>query len=191
MKHASEQPAGFWAPRPPALDAVIARRESLSLKPEFTLQREIALARALRPYLEGMAGRLVAPLAQETELVTLCLLCDFYPEDGQLTLIEQLRDVITEHIPDEERRWLDPLKHSYLDLLELTSLPKPGEDLTLRSLGDRSVFVVPGDESIRRGRQRVAQWLPGKSLARVVGPASSRAQRTNASTCGCDSDVAE
>ena len=148
MKHANEQTTGFWTPRPPALDAVLARIESLLLKPEFALQREIALARALRPYLEGMAGRLVAPLAQETELVTLCLLCDFYPEDGQLTLIEQLRDVITEHIPDEERRWLDPLKHSYLDLLELTSLPKPGEDLTLRSLGDRSVFVVPGDESI-------------------------------------------
>ena len=53
MKHASEQAAGFWAPRPPALDAVIARLESLSLKPEFTLQREIALARALRPYLEA------------------------------------------------------------------------------------------------------------------------------------------
>jgi hypothetical protein len=29
-------------------------------------------------------------------------------------LIEQLRDVITENIPQEEREWLDPLKHSYL-----------------------------------------------------------------------------
>ncbi|MGB4068539.1 MAG: hypothetical protein WBK08_10960 [Nitrospira sp.] len=148
MNPASEQATGFWAPRPPALDAILARLESLSLKPEFALQRKMALARGLRPYLEGIAGRLVAPLAQETELANLFLLCDFYPEDGQLTLIEQLRDVITEHIPNEERQWLDPLKHSYFDMLELTSLPKPGEDLTVRSLGDRTTLVVPGHESI-------------------------------------------
>ena len=148
MKLASEQATGFWTPRPPALDAVLMRLESLSLKPEFALQREMAVARALRPYLVGTAGRLVAPLAQETELATLFLLCDFYPEDGQLTLIEQLRDVITEHIPEEERQWLDPLKHSYLDVLEPTSSPKPGKDLVLRSLGDRTAFVVPGHESI-------------------------------------------
>lgn len=148
MKLASEQTTGFWTPRPTDLDALLARLESLSLKPEFALQREIALARTLRPYLGGIAGRLVAPLAQETELANLFLLCDFYPEDGQLTLIEQLRDVITEHIPNEERQWLDPLKHSYFDVMELTSLPKPGEDLTVRSLGDRTTLVVPGHESI-------------------------------------------
>lgn len=148
MNPASEQATGFWTPRPAALDAILARLESLSLKPEFALQREIALARALRPYLGGIAGRLVAPLAQETEFANLFLLCDFYPEDGQLTLIEQLRDVITEHIPNEERQWLDPLKHSYFDLMELTSLPRPGEDLTVRSLGDRTTLVVPGHESI-------------------------------------------
>jgi hypothetical protein len=123
MKLASEQATGFWTPQPPALDAVLVRLESLSLKPEFALQREMALARALRPYLGGIAGRLVPPLAQEAELANLFLLCDFYPEDGQLTLIEQLRDVITEHIPEEERQWLDPLKHSYFDVLELTSSP--------------------------------------------------------------------
>ncbi|NOU10698.1 MAG: hypothetical protein HOO98_11860 [Nitrospira sp.] len=149
MNPASEQATGFWAPRPAALDAILARLESLSLKPEFALQREMALARALRPYLGGIADRLVAPLAQETELANLFLLCDFYPEDGQLTLIEQLRDVITEHIPNEERQWLDPLKHSYFDLMELTSLPRPGEDLTLRSLGDRTTLVVPGHESLK------------------------------------------
>ena len=149
MNRASEQATGFWTQRPPSLDAVLARLDSLSLKPEFVLQREIALAQALRPYLGGLAGRLVAPLAQETELANLSLLCDYYPEDGQLTLIEQLRDVITEHIPEEERQWLDPLKHSYLDVLEPTSTPKPGEDLNVRSLGDRTSFVVPGDESIK------------------------------------------
>ena len=148
MKRASEQNAGFWAPRPPALDGVLSRLERLSRKPEFGLQREMAHARALKPYVEGGAGRLVAPLEQEIELASLYLFCDYYPEDGQLTLIEQLRDVITEHIPEEERRWLDPLKHSYLDVLEPTSSPKSGEVLTLRSLGDRTSFVVPGDESI-------------------------------------------
>ncbi len=146
MKLANEQAAGFLNPRPPTLDAVLVRIEQLSLKPAFALQREVALARALKPYLEGSAGRLIAPLPQETELAALSLFCDYYPEDGQLTLIEQLRDVITEHIPNEERVWLDPLKHSYLDLLEVTATPKPDETLVLRSIGDKTSFVVPGGE---------------------------------------------
>jgi hypothetical protein len=149
MKLASERAVGFWTPRPPALDAVLERLESLSLRPEFARQRELALARALKPYLEGEAGRIVAPLEQETELAGLLLFCDFYPEDGQLTLIEQLRDVVTEHIPSEERAWLDPLKHSYLDLLEPDATPRLGEDLTLRSLGDGCRFVVPAGEFIQ------------------------------------------
>jgi len=145
MKLANEQ-AGFWTPRPPSLDAVLTRLESLSFNPTFAVQRERALARALKPYLEGGAGRVVAPLEQEIELANFSLFCDFYPEDGQLTLIEQLRDVITEHIPDDERVWLDPLKHSYLDLLELTATPKPGEALALRSIGDQTALVVPGGD---------------------------------------------
>ncbi|TKS59573.1 MAG: hypothetical protein EWM72_02141 [Nitrospira sp.] len=149
MKLANEEAAGFWVSRPPALDAVIARLEQLSLKPEFALQRELALARALKPYLEGVAGRMIVPLAQEIELANLSLFCDFYPEDGQLTLIEQLRDVITEHIPNEERVWLDPLKLSYLDLLEPTFPLMPGETLTLRSIGDGTTFVVPGGEFVK------------------------------------------
>jgi len=149
MKLASDQAAGFWTPRPPSLDAVLVRLESLSRKPPFALQREMGLARALRPYLGGDTARIVAPLAQETELANLSLICDFYPEDGQLSLIEQLRDVITEHISDEERRWLDPLKHSYLDVLELTAVPKAEEELTVRSLGDRISYVVPGVESLK------------------------------------------
>lgn len=146
MKLASEQAAGFWNQRPPSLDAVLARLEGLSLKPEFALQRQLALTRALKPYLEGGAGRIVAPLPQESDLADLSLFCDFCPEDGQLTLIEQLRDVITEHIPNEERVWLDSLKHSYLDLLELTTIPKPGDDLALRSIGDGTTLEVPGGD---------------------------------------------
>lgn len=146
MKLVNEGAAGFWASRPPALDAVIARLEQLSLKPEFFVQREVALARALKPYVAGEAGRVLAPLPQEADLATFILYCDFYPEDGQLTLIEQLRDVVTEHIGNEERIWLDPLKHSYTDLLEMTSSPPSCEALTLRSIGDGTIFVVPGGE---------------------------------------------
>jgi len=149
MKLANEEAAGFRVARPPALERVIARLERLSLRPEFALQRELALARALKPYIEGVAGRIIAPLAQETELANLSLYCDFYPEDGQLTLIEQLRDIITEHIPNEERAWLDPLKHSYVDLLELTSPLMAGEALTLRSIGDGTTFVVPDGEVVK------------------------------------------
>jgi len=149
MKLANEEAAGFRVSRPPALDRVIARLERLSLRPEFALQRELALARALKPYIEGAVGRIITPLAQETELANLSLYCDFYPEDGQLTLIEQLRDIITEHIPNEERTWLDPLKHSYVDLLELTSPLIPGEALTLRSIGDGATFMVPGGEFVK------------------------------------------
>ena len=178
MKLASERAVGFWAPRPPTLDAVLARLESLSLRPEFALQREVALARALRPYLEGGAGRIVAPLAQETELANLSLFCDFYPEDGQLTLIEQLRDVITEHIPSDERAWLDPLKHSYLDVLEPVGTPKSDEDLALRSLGDGSTFVVPGGDFV--------QWMAaGQALLTRVIRAPDAGESNRAVWAGC------
>ena len=101
---------GFYAPLAVSLESVLGRIDALSRKPEFELQRELALARALKPYMQGGGGGMLAALPQEVELATLWLFCDFYPEDGQLTLIEQLRDVITEHIPNEERVWLDPLE---------------------------------------------------------------------------------
>jgi len=160
MKLVSEQTIGFWNPRPPSLEAVVARLERLSLKPEFALQRKLALAQALKPYLDGWTGSVVAPLAQESELASLFLFCDYYPEDGQFTLIEQLRDVITEHIPNDERVWLDPLKHSYFDLLELTETT--GEALTLKSIGDTTAYVVPGGEFAK-------EFVPGQVLlTRVI-----------------------
>jgi hypothetical protein len=147
MNLANEQTVGFFVPVTASLEAVLARLEALSREPEFTLQRELALARALKPYLEeDAARRVLAVLPQEVELANLSLFCDFYPEDGQLTLIEQLRDVITEHIPDDERAWLDPLKHSYIDLLELVTTPASTSRLTLRSLGDGSIFVLPCED---------------------------------------------
>jgi hypothetical protein len=95
---------------------------------------------------------LLSPLPQEAELADLVFYADFYPQDGQLTLIEQLRDVITEHIPQEERAWLDPLKHSYLDLVEFLSVDEPSQRLILRSIGDARVYRVP-DGAFRKELQ--------------------------------------
>jgi hypothetical protein len=146
MNLANEQAAGFFVPIDVSLEAVLARLDALSQQPEFLLQRELGLARALKPYVQEDAGGALPALPQESELAKLSLYCDFYPEDGQLTLIEQLRDVITEHIPDEERVWLDPLKHSYIDLLQLATAPVSHEPLTLRSLGDGTTFILPYED---------------------------------------------
>jgi hypothetical protein len=147
MNLANERTVGFFVAVPLSLEAVLGRLDTLSRQPAFALQRELALARVLKPYLgtDG-ANTVLAALPQEAELATLSLFCDVYPEDGQLTLIEQLRDVITEHIPDAERAWLDPLKHSSIDLLELVTAPVPNASLTVRSLGDGTMFVLPYED---------------------------------------------
>ncbi len=152
MKLASEATAGLWVPRVPSLDALLARLESLSLEPEMAAQRQVALRLALQPYCEGGAGALLSPLPQETELAKLFLYADFYPQNGQLTLIEQLRDIITEHIPQEEREWLDPLKHSSLDLVECVPVGDPDGRLVFRSIGNARVYRVP-DGAFRKGVQ--------------------------------------
>ena len=144
MKVTNQKMTGFFVPTPAALEALLARLDSLSRQPEFAVQRDVGLARALNPYLRRDGARAVlAALPEEGELANLSLFCDFYPDDGQLTLIEQLRDVITEHIPEDERAWLDPLKHSYMDLLELVADPAPPDSLTFRSLGDGATFALP------------------------------------------------
>lgn len=152
MKLANEATAGLWVPRVQSLDALLARLEALSLGPGLAAQRQISLTLALQPYLEGEARALLSPLPQETELANLFLYADFYPQDGQLTLIEQLRDVITEHIPEEERAWLDPLKHSYLDLAEFLSVDEQSQRLIFRSIGDARVYRV-SDGAFRKELQ--------------------------------------
>ncbi len=152
MKLASEATAGLWVPLVPSLDALLARLESLSMEPGMAAQRQIALRNALQPYLAGGAGALLSPLPQETKLANLLLYADFYPQDGQLTLIEQLRDVITEHIPQEERAWLDPLKHSYLDLAEFLSVDERDQRLVFRSVGNARIYRVP-DGAFHEGLQ--------------------------------------
>ncbi|MBL8072958.1 MAG: hypothetical protein JNL29_01225 [Nitrospira sp.] len=179
MNRVSEQAAGFWTPRSPTLDGLLARLERLSSKPEFILQRELAHARALKPYVEGGAGRLVAPLEQEIELASLYLFCDYYPEDGQLTLIEQLRDVITEHIPEEERQWLDPLKHSYVDVLKPLSLPQTGQDLVFQSLADETRVILPGGEFVKDFT------MDRPLLTRVIHDPNSPLESERAVWAGC------
>src|SRR6185503_9142063 len=146
MKLASETTAGLWVPLASSLDSLLARLDSLSSEPRMVAQRQIALGLALQPYLERGGRALLSPLPEETELANLLLYADFYPQDGQLTLIEQLRDVITEHIPQEEREWLDPLKHSYLDLAEFLSADEQERRLVFRSIEDARVYRVPGGE---------------------------------------------
>ena len=146
MKLANEATVGLWVPLVPWLDALLTRLESLSLEPRMAAQRQIALALALQPYLERGGGALLSPLPEETELANLLLYADFYPQDGQVTLIEQLRDIITEHIPQEEREWLDPLKHSYLDLAEFLSVDEQERRLVFRSIGNARVYRVSGGE---------------------------------------------
>ncbi|HET8721317.1 MAG TPA: hypothetical protein VFM24_04780 [Nitrospira sp.] len=146
MNLVNENTIGYSVPLAASLETLLARLDALSRKPEFELQRELALAQVLRPYVQNGAGGALPALAQEVELAQLWLFCDFYPTDGQLTLIEQLRDVITEHISDDERAWLDPLKHSYMDLLELMTTAVPGASLTLRSLGDGTTVLLPYQE---------------------------------------------
>lgn len=150
MKLANESAAGLWTPLPPGLDGLIARLEVLSLSPMFQAQRDLALRQALRPYLEAGGAAPLPPLGQEVDLATLTLYADYYPQDGQLTLIEQLRDVVTEHIPEEERAWMDPLKHSYLDVVEILPSDSPQTLLMCRSLGDRRAYRVRGGEAFQR-----------------------------------------
>lgn len=178
MNLTNEKAAGFFVPVAVSLENVLGRLDALSRQPEFVLQRELGLARALQPYLEDGAGGVLPALPQESELATLSLFCDFYPEDGQLTLIEQLRDVITEHIPDEERAWLDPLKHSYMDLLELVTAATAHAPLTLRSLGDGRTFLLPYED--------FAKDLPvGQILMTRVIPDPKRPGSNQAVWAGC------
>jgi hypothetical protein len=102
MKLANERSIGVSTPLPSQLEGGSARLERLSWAPQFSVQRDLALGRALQIYLSTSETGPLAPLPQEVRLAELFLYADFYPEDGQLTLIEQLRDVIPEHIPEEE-----------------------------------------------------------------------------------------
>jgi hypothetical protein len=159
MKLGNEQAVPLFTgliPIDASLEAVFNRLDAVAMEPGFRLQREIALRRALRPYLLAGEGFPVAPLPEEVALAKLYLYADFQPEDGQLSLVEQVRDLIEVHVPEEERAWLDPLRHSYMDLLEIVAVPGAPEqrvndgELVLRSLGDGREFHAAGGPFTRQ-----------------------------------------
>lgn len=169
MKIASDH-ISFSVPRIPAVGHLLTRLEQLSFGPEYAVLRETVMARAMKPYLEG--SHVLAPVSEEMELAALILYCDIYPDTGQLSLIERLRDVVTEHIGAEERMWLDPLKHSYTDLVEVIEFHDGGE-LSLRSMGDETIFRLPHIDALPR--LRIGDALLSRVIYRPDMPKSREA----------------
>jgi hypothetical protein len=162
MKLANESTAGLWVPLPLGLDGLVARLEALSLGPMFAAERDRALRQALRPYFEFEGNAPLPPFAQEVDLAAFTIYADYYPQDGQLTLIEQLRDVVTEHIPEEERAWMDPLKHSYMDLVEMLPGGEATERRVCRSLGNGRLYQVQGgdfSQGLRNGQVLLTRFV--------------------------------
>lgn len=146
MKHATKQMPGEQdaLTLPPGLQALLRRLDALSRHSLFQAQRDRALGLVLRPYTEESGQLRWIPLIEEMDLAALYLFADYFPEDGQSSLIEQIRDTIDVHVPEEERVWLDPLRHSSMDLLEVVDVETAADaSLLLRSLGDRQTFRVP------------------------------------------------
>lgn len=138
MTSRRDQPAAKTGVVDASLPALFSRLESLSRDPKFRLQRDRAIEWALHPYADYARRLLLFPLPEEMALAQLYLFADYSPDDGQFSLIEQVRDTIEVHVPEEERAWLDPLKRSHMDLLEVVTIKEPAghePTLDLRSLG--------------------------------------------------------
>ncbi len=161
MKRGNNAGAGEEAHTAVALASLLARLRALTNEPGFELQRQRALGIVLRPYVEYEPKFGLVPLPEEAALAQLYVDADYLPDDGQPSLIEQVRDTITAHVPEEERAWLDPLRHSNMDVLEVISRQDGGR-MELRSLGSGKTFHV---EAGRLGdRCRIGQVL----LTRVI-----------------------
>jgi hypothetical protein len=106
---------------------LLARLKAQSLRVDFQVQRELALSLVLKPYLDPLTSQYLAPLSEEIALAEWYLYADYFPTDGHPSLIEQVRDTITEHVPEEERIWLDPIRHSYMDLLQVVGIDQETE----------------------------------------------------------------
>jgi hypothetical protein len=154
---------------------LLARLEHQSLQPDFQRQRQLALSRVLQPYLDPLMAPLLFPLPEEEDLAKWFLYADYFPTDGHSSLIEQVRDLVTEHVPEDERVWLDSFRHSYMDLLEVQDI-SPGNQtvhVRLQSLGDQQIFDVllpatPIPYTI--GHVLLTRLLRGLSETRVPGP---------------------
>ena len=147
------------------LEGLLARLKVLALGPMFRGQMDYAMGLILRPYAEYATRVGLYPLPEEVEQGHLYVFADYFPEDGQLSLIEQVRDTIEVHVPEEERAWLDPLKHSHIELLEVAEIE--GSDtgdqwLRLRSLGNAKIcrFLRSGVD----WKVRVGQVLLGRVI---------------------------
>lgn len=149
MKRGSESGVGEDIRTASSLTSLLARLQALAREPTFDGPRQHALGKALRLYAEYEQQFGLAPRHEETALAYLSLFADYLPEDGQPSLIEQVRDTITTHVPEEERAWLDPLRHSNMDVLEVVALQGDGR-MELRSLGSGKSCRVDAGELGRR-----------------------------------------
>ena len=149
MKRGNETGVGGDIRTTVSLASLLLRLQAQAREPAFALQRQRALGIALRPYAEYEPQFGLHPLPEEAALAQLYADADYLPDDGQSSLIEQVRDTITTHVPEEERAWLDPLRHSNMDVLEVVALRENGS-LELRSLGSGKAFRVAAGELGRR-----------------------------------------
>ena len=153
---------------------LLLRLKVQSLQLDFQLQREAAIDLALKPYLDPLTSQFLAPLPEEIELAEWYLYADYFPTNGHPSLIEQVRDTITEHVPEEERIWLDPVRHSYMDLLQIIGIDSETDPqrLYLQSLGDEQEFNVPYMEKtpVQKNRVLLTRLIRGDSGNYLPGP---------------------
>ena len=153
---------------------LLLRLKAQSLKLDFQVQREMALGLVLKPYLDPITAQYLAPLPEEIEIAEGYLYADYLPTDGHPSLVEQVRDTITEHVPEEERIWLDPVRHSYMDLLQVVELDqeKQPPHLLLQSLGDQQQFDVPYSEKtvVQKDHVLLTRLIRGSSGTYLPGP---------------------
>ena len=88
------------------LQGLVARLRVLAFGSMFRGQSDVAMALVLRPYVEYASQVGLSPLPEEVEQGHLYAFADYVPEDGQLSLIEQVRGTIEVHVivPREEER---------------------------------------------------------------------------------------
>ncbi len=153
---------------------LLVRLKAQSHLLDFQMQRETAMSLVLKPYLDPITAQYLAPLPEEIEIAEGYLYADYFPTDGHPSLVEQVRDTITEHVPEEERIWLDPVRHSYMDLLQVVELDQEKQPpyLHLQSLGDQQQFDVPYMETtpLKKGRVLLTRLIRGASSNYLPGP---------------------
>lgn len=155
------------------LHCLLRRLREQSLQVDFQNQRQMALGMALEPYLAPLTAQYLAPLEEEIELAEWYLFADYFPTDGHPSLVEQIRDNITDHVPEEERVWLDPVRHSYMDVLRITGTDSTTQPhrLDLQSMGDNQEFQVfhPISPEFQHGRVLLTRLIRGSSTTYLPG----------------------